>query len=124
MLTLSGFCAPRNIDQLASAYGAAPELLLLAGGSDIGLWVTKQLYELPAIIYLGEVGELQRIDAMPERLRIVAAVSLTDAWQIIVTPIQHCTNSLSVSPRYRCATPARCAAISRMALRSAMPCRR
>ncbi len=85
MLTLPGFCAPRSIDELAQAYAAAPQSLLLAGGTDIGLWVTKQLRELPPIIYLGEVGELRHIDATPERLRIGAAVALTDAWQAIVT---------------------------------------
>ncbi|QBB70445.1 xanthine dehydrogenase small subunit [Pseudolysobacter antarcticus] len=83
MLTMPGFRAPRNIDELASAYAAAPQSLLLAGGTDIGLWVTKQLRELPPIIYLGEVDELQRIDATPARLRIGAAVALTDAWEVI-----------------------------------------
>ena len=35
-----------------------PDATILAGGTDVGLWVTKEYRELPAIIYLGRVGEL------------------------------------------------------------------
>ena len=86
-LPLDGFLAPRGIDALAAAYLAAPQSLLLAGGTDVGLWVTKHLRELPPIIYLGEVAELQRIDADDARLRIGAAVALTDAWSALVERI-------------------------------------
>jgi len=83
-LRLNGFVAPRNLDQLAELYAAAPESLLLAGGTDIGLWVTKHLRDLAPIIQLGEVAELQHIDASTHCLRIGAAVALTDAWHAIV----------------------------------------
>jgi len=86
-LALPGFLAPRNLDELAQAYLAAPQSLLLAGGTDVGLWVTKHLRELPPIIYLGEVAELARIDADARRVRIGAAVSLTDAWAALVERI-------------------------------------
>ena len=83
-LELPGFVAPRSVDELAAAYERAPESLLLAGGTDIGLWVTKHLRELPPLIYLGEVAELQRIDTRERALRIGAAVSLTDGWNAVV----------------------------------------
>jgi xanthine dehydrogenase small subunit len=83
-LRLPDFVAPRNFDELADAFAAAPQSLLLAGGTDIGLWTTKHLRDLPAMIYLGEVAELQRVQADGGRLRIGAAVSLTDAWRAIV----------------------------------------
>ena len=40
---------------------SAPDSLLLAGGTDIGLWVTKHLRDLPPMIYIGDVAELQEI---------------------------------------------------------------
>jgi len=84
-LALPGFFAPRSIAELAEAFERAPTSLLLAGGTDVGLWVTKHLRELPSIIYLGEVAELQRIEKDADgALRIGAAVSLTDAWSAIV----------------------------------------
>ncbi len=83
-LSLPGFRAPRSVDELAAALDAEPAPLLLAGGTDIGLWVTKHLRELPPIVYIGEVAELQRVDDDNGALRIGAAVSLTDGWQAIV----------------------------------------
>ena len=83
-LRLPDLHAPRTLDELAEAYAAAPDSLLLAGATDIGLWVTKELRELPPMIYLGEVAELQRIDNGPDGLRIGAAVPLSRAWPAIV----------------------------------------
>jgi xanthine dehydrogenase small subunit len=86
-LKLDGFSAPRTLDELAAAYLAAPQSLLLAGGTDVGLWVTKHLRELPPIIYLGEVADMRLIDATEEHVRIGAAVALTDAWAALVERI-------------------------------------
>jgi xanthine dehydrogenase small subunit len=83
-LRLAGWHTPRSIDELASALEANPEALILAGGTDVGLWVTKHLRELPTIIYLGEVAELQRLHRDSSGLEIGAAISLTDAWAAIV----------------------------------------
>jgi len=82
-----GFWAPMLLDELAAMVEAAPDSLLLAGGTDIGLWVTKHLRELPQIIYIGEVVELQRIENRGGALRIGAAVPLTDAWSAIVAHV-------------------------------------
>jgi len=86
-LAFDGFIAPRSLDELATVYAAAPRSLLLAGGTDIGLWVTKHLRELPPIVHLGEVAELQRVEQHDGVLRIGAAVSLTDAWAALVERI-------------------------------------
>ncbi|MGH8447333.1 MAG: xanthine dehydrogenase small subunit [Solimonas sp.] len=83
-LTLPGFDAPRTVDELAARYAAAPDAVLLAGGTDIGLWVTKHLRELPALIYLGEVAELRGIADGSDGLRIGAAVPLGEAWPALV----------------------------------------
>jgi xanthine dehydrogenase small subunit len=83
-LRLPGWYAPRSIDELAAALETNPQALVLAGGTDVGLWVTKQLRELPAIVYIGEVAELKRMGRDASGLVIGAAVSLTDAWAAIV----------------------------------------
>jgi xanthine dehydrogenase small subunit len=83
-LAFPGFSAPTSRDELTRALLAAPDALLLAGGTDVGLWVTKQLRQLPALIYLGGVAELKQIDKTDAGLRIGAAVSLADAWPAIV----------------------------------------
>jgi xanthine dehydrogenase small subunit len=81
---LPGFAAPRTIDALAEAYERAPDSLLLAGGTDVGLWVTKQLRDLPPILYLGDVAGLDRIETRGGSLEINAAASLADAYAAIV----------------------------------------
>ncbi|MCX7069499.1 MAG: xanthine dehydrogenase small subunit [Gammaproteobacteria bacterium] len=83
-LALPGFTAPRTLDALADAYLANPQALLLAGGTDIGLWLNKDLRALPALLYLGEVAELQRIEHDEAALTIGAAVPLAEAWTALV----------------------------------------
>ena len=86
-LTLPGFQAPRTLAAFAAAYQAAPDSLILAGGTDIGLWVTKHLRALPPILYIGEVAELQQLAVSDDSIEIGAAVSLTAAWAAIVEQI-------------------------------------
>ncbi len=83
-LRIDGFFAPRTTDELAAAYEARPDSLILAGATDIGLWVTKQLRELPPLIYIGEVADLNYVRQVDQVLRIGAAVPLTQAWDAIV----------------------------------------
>jgi xanthine dehydrogenase small subunit len=73
------FVAPRSSDELAQSLASRPGATLLAGGTDVGLWVTKQYRDLGDIIYLGEVRELQTIKATNEYLEIGATVTLADA---------------------------------------------
>ncbi|MCP4335050.1 MAG: xanthine dehydrogenase small subunit [Gammaproteobacteria bacterium] len=75
--------APSALVELAELYLQHPDAQILAGGTDVGLWVTKQLRELPAVIYLGNVAELKRIDVSAEGIEVGAAVSLTDAFDVI-----------------------------------------
>ena len=78
------FYAPQDVGTFADLYASRPHATLLAGGTDIGLWVTKQHRELNTIIYTGRVRELleQRVSAT--HLEIGGAVSLTDAIPLIV----------------------------------------
>jgi len=74
------YFAPTSVDELAEVYLQNPDACILAGGTDVGLWVTKQLRELPKIIYLGKAAELNRIIETDAGIEIGAAVSLTDAF--------------------------------------------
>jgi xanthine dehydrogenase small subunit len=83
------FIAPRTLDDLAHWRSALPQARLLAGSTDIGLWVTKQFRALGDILYLGRVSELQTITPQggtaesPESLLIGAGVSLESAWSTL-----------------------------------------
>jgi xanthine dehydrogenase small subunit len=82
--TASGYHAPTSSDELARLYAQYPDALLLGGGTDVGLWVTKQLRSLPLLIYIGNAVELQALREADGVLDIGAAVSLTDAYEAIV----------------------------------------
>jgi len=83
-LTLPGFHVPKSGDELARLYRDNPSALLLAGGTDVGLWVTKQLRTLPPIIYLGDAADLNYVREVGDALEIGAAATLTDAYAAIV----------------------------------------
>ena len=74
------FHAPRTVDELASCLLQRPQARVLAGATDIGLWVNKQFRDLGEIVYVGDVAELRRIGIDDGSIRIGAAVSLEDAW--------------------------------------------
>jgi xanthine dehydrogenase small subunit len=71
----SFFAAPRTVESLAALYGAHPDAVLIAGATDVGLWVTKQLRDLPRIIWLGRVDGLDAIDDAADAVSFGATVS-------------------------------------------------
>ena len=77
------FHAPRTLDELVQVRAAHPEAVLLAGSTDIGLWVTKQMRELGDIIYLGQVDALKTVSSANGMLEIGAGVTLNDAYQAL-----------------------------------------
>lgn len=78
------FSAPRDVASLATLCEAMPEARLLAGSTDVGLWVTKQLRELGDVILVSGVAELKEISRRGDFLEIGAAVSLTDAFDALI----------------------------------------
>jgi xanthine dehydrogenase small subunit len=74
------FHVPRTLDELLRLRVEHPGALLLAGSTDVGLWVTKQMRELNEIIYLGQVEELKHMREQDGVLEIGAGVSLNDAY--------------------------------------------
>ena len=77
------FYAPRTLDELVALRGAHPQALILAGSTDVGLWVTKQMRELNDIIYIGNVAELKSVTESDGMLHIGAGVTLQDAYAAV-----------------------------------------
>jgi len=77
------FHAPRTLDELVAARAAHPDAVLLAGSTDVGLWVTKQMRELQDIIYLGHVAELKSVQETDGAIEIGAGVTLQDAYAAV-----------------------------------------
>jgi xanthine dehydrogenase small subunit len=74
------FFAPVTVLELAELCRDYPAATLLAGGTDVGLWVTKFHMDLPVIIYTGNVMELHNIEETADELEIGAAASYSAAF--------------------------------------------
>ena len=75
---------PETLPELLVLRAASPSAQLVAGGTDVGLWVTKQHRQFTQVLDLTRVAELRRIDRTPTHLTIGAAVTLADALAALV----------------------------------------
>ena len=78
------FYAPTTIDELCDALAENANATLLAGGTDIGLWVTKRHAELDCVIYVGRVAGLSVTIVRDDHVEIGAAVTLSDAMPVLL----------------------------------------
>jgi xanthine dehydrogenase small subunit len=80
------YFAPTDLKELCALLKAHPEAILVAGATDVGLWVTKQLQQPETLIYTGKVRELLHIERNLDagELRIGAAVTYTQALPWII----------------------------------------
>ncbi len=75
---------PRTLAALLSQRAAQPDAQLVAGCTDVGLWVTKQHRQFASVLDVSKVAELRRIEHYPHHLAIGAAAPLADAFAALV----------------------------------------
>lgn len=71
--------APRTTRALAELLAEHPDARMVAGATDVGLWVTKGLRTLDTLIFLGDVAELRGIEEEADGVRLGAGVRYADA---------------------------------------------
>lgn len=74
---------PDSSDALAKWYAANPDATLIAGATDVGLWVTKNLRELSPVAFLNGCDDLKTIDVTDTHIRFGAMATLTDVLEVI-----------------------------------------
>jgi xanthine dehydrogenase small subunit len=77
------FAAPASEQSLARLYAQHPDATILAGSTDVGLWITKRLAPIEKIIHVGRVAELSRIEQTVDGYAIGAVVSLARAAPVL-----------------------------------------
>jgi xanthine dehydrogenase small subunit len=70
---------PASGNSLASLAAHHPDATIVAGATDVGLWITKQLRSLPKIIHVSGVAELQEIADDRDTLSLGAGVTFAEA---------------------------------------------
>ena len=78
--------SPRSVDALAQVMIDHPDARIVAGATDVGLWITKHQRDVGDIVYTGEVAELATIAESSTHLAIGAAATLTDAFEALAGP--------------------------------------
>jgi xanthine dehydrogenase small subunit len=74
---------PTNANELADWYELHPGATLIAGATDVGLWVTKSLRDLGPVAFLSRCEDLKTIEITADVIRIGAAVSMTNVGTVM-----------------------------------------
>lgn len=74
---------PANLDDFAEYYAANPDATIVAGATDVGLWVTKQMREVAPVVYIGGLSELQTVQEMDGLVSFGAGVTYSRAYPSI-----------------------------------------
>ena len=75
---------PNTLTELLRLRSSHSKAQLVAGCTDVGLWVNKGHRRLPQVLDLSRVAELRRVEHYPHHLAIGAAVPLTEAFAALV----------------------------------------
>ena len=76
---------PDNSDDLADWYLQHPDAVLIAGATDVGLWVTKHLRTLSPIAFLNGITDLQHIEHQGGQFHVGAGVSIEALRKALLT---------------------------------------
>lgn len=76
---------PQSADEAARFYAAHPQAALIAGATDVGLWITKQLRDLEFPIFLGNCADLREIEVSDAEIRLGAGVTIAALMQAIAS---------------------------------------
>ncbi|MGV3577256.1 MAG: xanthine dehydrogenase small subunit [Devosia sp.] len=74
---------PPSLDDFAAVYEANPNARIVAGSTDVGLWVTKFMRNIGPVIFIGHLQELKRIAENASEVRFYAGVSYSEALPVI-----------------------------------------
>src|SRR5690606_33241946 len=80
---------PSDVDDLAAVLGEIPEATIVAGATDVGLWVTKFMRDVAPVVIIGHLMREIHVDA--DKIVFGAGVSYSRALQTIARHIPQMT---------------------------------
>ena len=78
------YISPKALPELLRMRATYPKAQIVAGCTDVGLWVNKMHMDFAQVLDVTQVRELRRVENYRHHLAIGAAVSLTDAFAALV----------------------------------------
>jgi xanthine dehydrogenase small subunit len=67
---------PMTIDALADHLMSHPYARIVAGATDVGLWVNKDMRDLGDVVFVSQIAEMARIETAPYMIRIGAGATI------------------------------------------------
>ena len=80
---------PASVDDLAEVLQETPDATIVAGATDVGLWVTKFLRDISPIVFLSHLDELRQLTVTEDAIKIGAGVSYTDSRAVMSHDYPH-----------------------------------
>lgn len=71
---------PGSVDDLADVLDQYPEATIVAGSTDVGLWVTKHMKDIAPAVFINHLAELQTIFDTADGVTFGAGVTYTDTF--------------------------------------------
>jgi len=75
------FIVPADVDDLAAVVNDMPEARIVAGATDVGLWVTKFMREISPVVFIGHL--MRDVEVGEDAITFGAGVSYTEAFEVI-----------------------------------------
>ncbi|MDB5872990.1 MAG: xdhA [Ramlibacter sp.] len=80
----SSYLLPKTLPALLAARAAHPDAQIVAGCTDVGLWVTKMQMRFGKVLDVTGVRELKQVEQYDHHIAIGASATLTDAFDALV----------------------------------------
>lgn len=80
---------PADADDLAAVLLETPEATIVAGSTDVGLWITKFMRSISPAVFTGHLNDLKSITVNNDAITIGAGVSYTDCQDVVVNAFPH-----------------------------------
>ncbi|MBV6656593.1 MAG: xanthine dehydrogenase small subunit [Devosiaceae bacterium] len=83
------FFVPQTTEQLADVLDAHPTATIVAGATDVGLWVNKDHRAITPAVFIGNLGALQTIEVKKDAVTIGGGVSYSDFMPVLKQHFSH-----------------------------------
>lgn len=75
--------APATLNQFAQIFAQNPEATIVAGSTDVGLWVTKFMRDISPVVYTSRLNDFRNIAVGDEAIKIDGGASYSDMLTVI-----------------------------------------
>ncbi|WP_299351158.1 xanthine dehydrogenase small subunit [uncultured Shimia sp.] len=80
---------PASVADLADVLTVTPDATIVAGATDVGLWVTKFLRPIGPAVFIGLIDGLKRIETKADGIHLGAGVSYSEAEETLTKAFPH-----------------------------------